>query len=101
MQLFYGPNGSPGSNDGNYSNPAFDRLYQQSAVMQPSPARTALYREMNRMIVDDCAASSGLSRVGIGLWHRNIVAYPDNNFVGGSFLKYVDVLDHDTPAEGR
>jgi ABC-type transport system substrate-binding protein len=100
LQLFYGPNGSPGSNDGNYSNPAFDRLYQQSAVMQPSPARTALYREMNRMIVDDCAASSGLSRVGIGLWHRNIVAYPDNNFVGGSFLKYVDVLDHDILAEG-
>jgi oligopeptide transport system substrate-binding protein len=101
LQLFYGPNGSPGSNDGNYSNPAFDRMYQQSSVMQPSPARTALYREMNRLVVDDCAASSGLSRVGIGLWHRNIVAYPDNNFVGGSFLKYVDVLDHDIPAEGR
>lgn len=101
LQLFYGPNGSPGSNDGNYNNAEFDRLYEQSAVMQPSPERTELYRAMNRMVVDDCAAISGLSRVGIGLWHRNVVAYPDNNFVGGSFLKYVDVLDYDIAAEAQ
>lgn len=98
LQLFYGPNGSPGSNSSNYNNPAYDRLYEKTSVMQPSPERTALYRQMNRMIIDDCVVISGLSRVGIGLWHKNVVALPDSNFVGGQFLQYVDVLDTDVGA---
>ncbi len=95
LQLFYGPNRSPGSNDANYNNPEYDRLYEVSSVMQPGEERTRLYREMNRMVIDDCVAISGLSRVGIGLWHKNVIAYPDSNFVGGQFLQYVDVLDND------
>ncbi len=93
LQLFYGPNRSPGSNSSNYSNPEYDRLYEATSVMQPSAERTALYRQMNRMVIDDCVVISGLSRVGIALWHKNVVALPDNNFVGGQFLQYVDVLD--------
>lgn len=96
LQLFYGPNRSPGSNDANYSNPEYDRLYEMTSVMQPSPERTRLYRQMNRMVIDDCVAISGLSRVGISLWHKNVVALPDKNFVGGQFLQYVDILDADT-----
>lgn len=93
LQLFYGPNRSPGSNSSNYSNPDYDRLYEATSVMQPSAERTALYRQMNRIVIDDCVVISGLSRVGIALWHKNVVALPDNNFVGGQFLQYVDVLD--------
>lgn len=92
LQLFYGPNGSPGSNDGNYRNPEFDRLYEQASVMLPSPERTALYRRMNQMVIDDCAAITGLSRNRIYLWHKNVVAVPDREIVGGFFYKYVDVL---------
>lgn len=93
LQLFYGPNGSPGSNDGNYNNPEYDELYRATAVMLPSPERTEMYRRMNRLVINDCAAITGLSRVGIALWHRNVIALPDRNFVGGRFLQYVDVLD--------
>jgi oligopeptide transport system substrate-binding protein len=93
LQLFYGPNGSPGSNDGNYSNPEYDDLYRQASVMLPSPERTVLYRRMNELVIDDCAAITGLSRRGIALWHRNVVMLPDRNFVGGRFLKYVDILE--------
>lgn len=92
LQLFYGPNGSPGSNDGNYSNPDYDAMFVQASVMQPSPERTELYRHMNRLIIDDCAAITGLSRRGIALWHKNVIALPDRNFVGGRFLKYVDIV---------
>jgi ABC-type transport system substrate-binding protein len=92
LQLFFGPNASPGSNDANYRNPEYDRLFREAAVMLPSPERTALYRRMNELVVEDCVAISGLSRVGIALWHKNVVAFPDNNFVGGRFLNYVDVL---------
>ena len=70
LQLFYGPNRSPGSNDANYNNPEYDELYRQASVMQPSPERTAIYRRMNEMVIDDCVAISGLSRKAIGLWHN-------------------------------
>ena len=92
LQLFYGPNGSPGSNDANYRNPDYDALYEQSAVMLPSPERTALYQRMNQMVIDDCVAITGLARTRIYLWHRNVIAIPDREIVGGFFLKYVDVL---------
>ncbi len=92
LQLFYGPNGSPGSNDANYRNPVFDRLYEEAAVMLPSPERTALYRRMNEILIEDCVGMTGLSRNRIYLWHKNVVALPDRDIVGGFFLRYVDVL---------
>ncbi len=91
LQLFYGPNGSPGSNDANYANPEYDALFEQAAVMPPSPERTAIYRRMNQMLVDDCVAVTGLTRTRIVLWHNNVIAVPDSSIVAGNFLRYVDV----------
>jgi len=91
LQLFYGPNSSPGSNSGNYRNPEYDRLYDEASTMLPSPERTRIYRRMNRIIIDDCAAITGLSRTQITLWHKNVIAVPDRDIVSGFFLKYVDV----------
>jgi len=97
LQLFYGPNASPGSNDGNYRNAEYDEMFRQAGVMLPSPVRTDLYHRMNQLVIDDCVAITGLSRVGIALWHKNVIALPDRNFVGGRFMYYVDVLDPDAP----
>jgi ABC-type transport system substrate-binding protein len=91
LQLFYSPNRSPGSNDSNYSNPEYDRLYEQASVMPPSPERTAIYRRMNQMLIDDCVAISGIARTRILLWHKDVIAYPDREILGGFFLKYVDL----------
>jgi len=91
LQLFYGPNAAPGSNDGNYRNPEYDRLFEQTSTMLPSPERTELYRRMNRMVIDDCVAITGLARTRIYLWHKNVIAVPDRDIVGGFFLRYVDV----------
>ncbi|KAA3632211.1 MAG: hypothetical protein DWQ08_03835 [Proteobacteria bacterium] len=91
LQLFYGPNATPGSNKGNYRNPEYDRLYEQASTMLPSPQRTELYRRMNRILIDDCAAITGLTRTRINVWHKNVIAVPDRDFVSGFFLKYVDV----------
>lgn len=93
LQLFYGPNGSPGSNDANYRNEEFDRLFRESKVMLPSPERTELYQRMNQMVIDDCVAATGLSRTRVHLWHRDVIALPDREIVGGFFLKYVDVAE--------
>jgi len=91
LQLFYGPNGSPGSNDANYRNSEYDRLYEESSVMLPSPERTVLYQKMNRILIDDCVAMTGMSRTRIYLWHKAVIAMPDREIVGGFFLKFVDI----------
>jgi oligopeptide transport system substrate-binding protein len=93
LQLFYGPNGSPGSNDANYKNPEYDALFRQAKVMLPSPERTAIYQRLNRMVIDDCVAVTGLTRTRVHLWHKDVIALPDREIVGGFFLKYVDVAD--------
>ncbi|MFK7886912.1 MAG: ABC transporter substrate-binding protein [Gammaproteobacteria bacterium] len=93
LQLYYGPNGSPGSNDSNYTNDAYDALYEQSSVMMPGDERTALYHQMNQMTVDDCLAMTGLSRKMIFLWDRDVIAYPDRNIVGGFWARFVDFAE--------
>jgi hypothetical protein len=60
--------------------------------MLPSPERTARYRQMNQMVIDDCVAITGLSRTRIYLWHRDVIAVPDREIVGGFWLKFVDLV---------
>ncbi len=90
MQLFFGPNASPGSNNANYDNAEFNRLYRASASMQPSPMRTAMYRKMNQILIDDCVSISGISRTLILLWDKQVSMLPDREFVGGYFFRFVD-----------
>jgi oligopeptide transport system substrate-binding protein len=53
MQLFYGPNGSPGPNNMNYKNQKADELYNKLAVMGDSPGRREVVREMQQIVIDD------------------------------------------------
>jgi len=91
LQLFYGPNSAPGSNNFNYQNPKFDQKFELAKIMLPSPLRTKLYQELNQMVIDDCVVISGLSRNKIYLWHKNVIMYPDREILGGFFTRYVDV----------
>ena len=52
-QLFYSKNMSPGPNDSAYSNPEFDKLYERSLAMGPSPARDKIYHQMRDIVVAD------------------------------------------------
>lgn len=88
MQLFFGPNASPGANNANYRNLEYDRLYREAAVMPESPMRTALYRQMSQMVIDDCVSITGLSRTLILLWDKHFRMLPDRSFVGGYFLRF-------------
>jgi ABC-type transport system substrate-binding protein len=99
MQLYYGPNASPGSNSSNYNNPDFDALYRRSAVMLPSAERRDLYRQMNQLVIDDCATISGISRKLLFLWRKDALMLPDRSFLSGYFLRFVD-LDRDRPGDG-
>ena len=93
IQLYYGPNASPGSNSSNFNHPGFNALYERAAPMQESPERTRLYREMNRLVIEECATISGLSRTMLLLWDRHAIMKPDRSFIGGYYLRFVDILD--------
>jgi ABC-type transport system substrate-binding protein len=54
LQLFYGPNESPGPNNSNYKNPAYDKLYDEMKLMQPGPARDDVIRKMLKILNEDC-----------------------------------------------
>ena len=91
MQLYYGPNAAPGSNTSNYNNPQYDRLYEQASAMVESPERSRIYREMNQLLMDDCVSITGISRTLLFLWNKNVIMKPDRSFLGGYFLRFVDM----------
>ncbi len=90
LALFYGPNGSPGSNSSNYSNPEYDKLFFKECKMQPSPERTKIYHKLNEILIDDCVTISAFSRTSVTLWHRAVTMVPEKNMIGNIF-KYIDV----------
>jgi ABC-type transport system substrate-binding protein len=98
MQLYYGPNAAPGSNSASYNNPEYDRLYELGATMNASPERTAIYREMNQMLMDDCVGITGISRTLLFLWNKKFIMKPDRSFVGGYFMRFVDQAEPTSPA---
>ncbi len=54
LSLFYSPNRCPaGSNYTRYNNPKYDRLYRRAKQTSDEQERIALYREMDRMLMED------------------------------------------------
>ena len=72
LQLFYGPNVSPGPNGSNYSNPAYDALYDRMKVMQPGPARDEVIRKMLRIVNEDCPWSYTDHRIQYSYAHGTL-----------------------------
>ena len=83
LQLFYGPNGSPGPNRSNYSNPAFDALYEKARIMQDSPERTGLYRRMAAMVIRDAPWIFLHHQVDYSLCHDWVKNFTPHDFPYG------------------
>jgi ABC-type transport system substrate-binding protein len=62
LQLFYGPNSSPGSNSTNYNNPVFNKQFEAAVTMQDSPARTALYEKLNKFLAEEAVVLFNMHR---------------------------------------
>ena len=74
LQLFYGPNAAPGSNNFNYKNAEYDRLYEQISLMQPSPERTKLVERMQEILIEDSPYIGSMARYRFMLvqpWLKN------------------------------
>lgn len=90
LQLFYGPNGSPGSNNWNYDNPTYNALYEQSRVMEPGPERSAIYVEMRQMLVDDVPHLGSMARTRFYVWNDRVKNFqPSETWYG--WMKHLDV----------
>jgi oligopeptide transport system substrate-binding protein len=90
LQLFYGPNSSPGPNHSNYSNPEFDRLYETVRVMPDTPERTALYRKMADIAVEDAPWLCLAYPLSFGLQHGWMKNYKPHDYPYG-MSKYYDL----------
>ena len=96
MQLYFGPNAAPGSNSSNYDNPEYNRLYRSASSLHESPERTRIYRQMNQLLINDCASITGISRTLLFLWDKQALMVPDRSFLGGYYLRFVEILDSTT-----
>ena len=94
LQIFYGKN-SPWPNSFNYSNPEFDKIYEQAAVMSDSPERTELYRKAERIVVEDAPCAFMFHRIFYVMHHEwienfKVDAYKPDSF-GYGLSKYYKV----------
>jgi ABC-type transport system substrate-binding protein len=90
LQLFYGPNKSPGANGSNYDDPGFNKSFEDAVSMQDSPARTAKYEKLNQFLAEEVVALFGLHRQSYTLeqgWLRN---YHNSDF-SHDYVQYLNI----------
>jgi len=97
LQLLYGPNSSPGPNGSNYKNKAFDELYEKALKLPPGPERTALYKKMKDIYVQDLPWITNIHRKGYWLFHGWLKNYKRHAIINGE-SKYLRI-DLDKKAE--
>jgi peptide/nickel transport system substrate-binding protein len=77
LAFFYGKNPAP-PNYTRYSNPAFDRLYEQALRETNDSLRYELYREMDRLIVEDAPLVPVFYDEAIHFLQPNVSGLRDN-----------------------
>jgi ABC-type transport system substrate-binding protein len=89
LQLLYGPN-SGQSNESSFRLAEYDRLYRQSQGLPDSPARNALYREMNRLLLAYAPWRLGVHRIFNHLQYPWVKGYKKHPILYTNF-KYLDL----------
>lgn len=78
LGVFYGKNPAP-PNYTRYSNPAYDRLYESALAEKNDSARYELYRQMDRIIIQDAPVVPLWYDMAIHLVHKNVVHFYPNS----------------------
>jgi oligopeptide transport system substrate-binding protein len=89
-QLFYSKNMSPGPNDSSFSNPEFDKLYEQSLAMAPSAERDVLYKKMRDIVVEESPWIFTAHRVAYRVVHGWVNNFKWND-IQNDYFKYLRV----------
>ncbi|MBC6696568.1 ABC transporter substrate-binding protein [Hymenobacter puniceus] len=75
LALFYSKNFAPaGPNKTHFKSPAYDRLYEQAKLEQNTEKRYELYRQMDRLIVEECPV--------VAVYYDEVVRLTQNNVRG-------------------
>lgn len=74
LSVFYSKNPAP-PNYTRYSNPVFDKLYEQSLQEENDSLRYELYRQMDRLIIEDAPVVPFWYDMAIHLVHTNISGF--------------------------
>ena len=88
--LLASKNAAPGPNASNYMNPAFDKLYEQMAVMSPSPQRDAIIRQAEEIAFNDGIWGMMFYPVTFSLSHGWLKNFRPESQISGE-QKYYDV----------
>lgn len=91
LQLFYSKNHAPGPNDSSYTNLEFDKLYEQSLTLPPSPERDVLYQKMRDIVVEDAPWMFNLHRQAYYLRHAWLKNFKFNDITRHQMYKYIRV----------
>jgi ABC-type transport system substrate-binding protein len=83
LQLFYGPNQSPGPNRCNYQNPAYDALYRRALAATTAEERLRLYGELQEIIREECPWIFVSFARAYSLHHRHVIGYCPHDFPYG------------------
>lgn len=87
LQLFYGPNETPGANRTNYKNDEFDRLYQKAAMLAGAAEKQAVYARMEELVKQDCPWMFLHHSLTVSLRHDSLENYKIHDFPLG-MVKY-------------
>jgi ABC-type transport system substrate-binding protein len=83
LQLFYGPNQSPGPNRCNYRNETFDIRYRQALAATDETERLRLYGELQEIIRQDCPWIFVNFSRAYSLSHRQVINFRPHDFPYG------------------
>lgn len=92
LQLFYGPNETPGANRTNYKNPAFDRLYEKAVALPDGAERDDVQAGMERILMEDCPWLFLHHSMSFNLRHAKLKNYKQHDFPYG-MIKYYRIID--------
>jgi oligopeptide transport system substrate-binding protein len=90
LQLFYSKNISPGVNSFNYHSLEFDKLYEKASCMPDCPERTLIYRQAEKIVIQDCPAAFINHPLAYMLHHDWLGNYKPHAFQFG-LVKYYKI----------
>ncbi len=88
--LLYGPNAPPGPNASAFSNPEYDKLFEQVKAMEDTPEREALIHRMVSIVVEECPWIFNFHAPSYVLrhsWRKN----GKSHSISGNYAKYLRV----------
>jgi ABC-type oligopeptide transport system substrate-binding subunit len=90
FQLFYSKNVSPGPNAASFKNKQFDLLYEKSLQLPAGPERTALYIQMEELIMEECPWIFNVHRLRPVLKHAWLRNYKHEVMIADT-MKYYSI----------